>query len=77
TMKEKIAQMAVQLEPIVEVLSNEPHPACPKSLLGLFLLTEAEIDSMAHFYGQSTPHEFTRYYPGSMTWDKEYFAACK
>lgn len=38
------------------------------------LLTEEELDSIAHYYHQSTPGIWTMSYPASMNWDKDFLA---
>ena len=38
------------------------------------LLTEDELDSIAHYYHQSTPGPWSNHYPAPMNWDKEFLA---
>ena len=70
----KIAALRLQLHPLVSVVSGEPHPAFPGTMLQLMLLTERQLDSLAHFYSQSTPDAFTMAYPQPMRWDKRFLA---
>ena len=42
--------------------------------MAFHLLTEAELDSIAHYYHQSTPGPWSEHYPASMNWDKEFLA---
>ena len=58
----------------VPLPSGPPHPAFPKTLLAFHLLTEDELDSIAHHYHQSTPGPWTHHYPALMNWDKGFLA---
>lgn len=42
--------------------------------MAFHLLTEDELDSIAHYYHQSTPGPWSNHYPASMNWDKEFLA---
>ncbi|KAF2199646.1 hypothetical protein GQ43DRAFT_375743, partial [Delitschia confertaspora ATCC 74209] len=44
----------------------------PWFLLQLFLLTEDQLDRMAHYYHQSTPNHYTYKYPVTMGWDPDF-----
>ncbi|OQO00419.1 hypothetical protein B0A48_13768 [Cryoendolithus antarcticus] len=70
----KIATLQLQLAPLVPLPSGPPHPAFPKTLLTFQLLTEDELDSIAHHYHQSTPGPWTMHYPAVMNWDKKFLA---
>lgn len=70
----KIATLQLELAPLVPLASGPPHPAFPKTLLAFHLLTEDELDSIAHHYHQSTPGPWTQRYPALMNWDKEFLA---
>ncbi|KAK0874003.1 hypothetical protein LTS02_000384 [Friedmanniomyces endolithicus] len=70
----KIATLELTLAPLVPLPSGPPHPAFPKTLMAFHLLTEAELDSIAHYYHQSTPGPWSEHYPASMNWDKEFLA---
>jgi len=71
----KIATLQLTLAPLVPLPSGPPHPSFPKTLMAFPLLTEAELDSIAHYYHQSTPGPWTQSYPAQMNWDKEFLAA--
>ena len=73
-LSKKIATLQLELAPIVPLPSGPPHPAFPKTLLAFHLLTEDELDSIAHHYHQSTPGPWTQHYPALMNWDKEFLA---
>ncbi|ORY09454.1 hypothetical protein BCR34DRAFT_487227 [Clohesyomyces aquaticus] len=66
----KIAQMRLTIAPIVHVLSGQSPPEFPSTMLELFLLTEDQLDAMAHYYSQVTPDGFTFNYPQTMDWNR-------
>src|ERR1700742_974945 len=70
----KIATLQLHLAPLVPLPSGSPHPAFPRTLMGFHLLTEDELDSIAHYYHQSTPGPWSNHYPANMNWDKEFLA---
>ncbi|KAM0709425.1 hypothetical protein Q7P35_003463 [Cladosporium inversicolor] len=71
---QKIATLQLELAPLVPLPSGPPHPSFPKTLLAFHLLTEDELDSIAHHYHQSTPGPWTQHYPALMNWDKDFLA---
>lgn len=64
----KIRQMALPLAPLVQLTTGLAHPSFPCTLLNFWLLTESELDDIAHFYHQRTPCAFTEHYPKIMGW---------
>ncbi|KAM3419675.1 hypothetical protein BST61_g3008 [Cercospora zeina] len=70
----KIATLQLRLAPLVPLPAGPPHPAFPKTLMAFHLLTEEELDSIAHYYHQSTPSQWTHHYPATMNWDKDFLA---
>lgn len=74
TLEKKIATLQLRLAPLVPLPTGPPHPAFPKTLMAFHLLTEDELDSIAHYYHQSTPCQWTYHYPATMNWDKEHLA---
>ena len=74
TLVKKIATLQLRLAPLVPLPSGRPHPAFPKTLMAFHLLTEEELDSIAHHYHQSTPGPWSNHYPASMNWDKDFLA---
>ncbi|EGP87303.1 uncharacterized protein MYCGRDRAFT_19289, partial [Zymoseptoria tritici IPO323] len=77
TLAKKIATLQLRLAPLVPLPTGPPHPAFPKTLMAFHLLTEEELDSIAHYYHQSTPGIWTHQYPATMNWDKDFLAAAK
>lgn len=70
----KIATLQLRLAPLIPLPSGPPHHAFPKTLLAFHLLTEDELDSIAHYYHQSTPGPWSDHYPANMNWDKDFLA---
>ncbi|KAK4159163.1 hypothetical protein QBC43DRAFT_132594 [Cladorrhinum sp. PSN259] len=64
----KLSQMSLRLAPLVQLTSGQIHPSFPQTLLSFWLLTEAQLDSLAHFYHQRTPCQWTRHYPCPVYW---------
>jgi len=74
---QKLATLRLPLAPLVPLPSGSPHAAFPRTLLAYHLLTEDELDSIAHYYHQSTPGFWTNQYPENMNWDKGFLNASK
>ena len=70
----KISTLQLTLAPLVPLPSGPPHPAFPRTLMAFHLLTEDELDSIAHYYHQSTPGPWSDHYPSNMNWDKDFLA---
>ncbi|KAI0022217.1 hypothetical protein F4780DRAFT_207686 [Xylariomycetidae sp. FL0641] len=66
--REKLAQMALPLAPLVQLTTGDVHPHFPGTLLGFWLLTDAQLEELAHFYHQRTPCRWTFHYPCPITW---------
>lgn len=66
----KIQQLALPLAPLVQVTSGQVHPSFPATLLHYYLLVDAELEELAHFYHQRTPSVWTSQYPKPMNWEK-------
>jgi hypothetical protein len=64
----KISQLALPLAPLVQLTSGRVHPSFPPTLLHYHLLTDAELDDLAHFYHQRTPCALTAQYPKPVDW---------
>lgn len=74
TLAKKIATLQLSLAPLVPLPSGAPHASFPRTLLSFHLLTEDELDSIAHYYHQSTPGPWSNHYPANMNWDKDFLA---
>jgi hypothetical protein len=75
TLQNKISQMRLTLAPIYPLPQGPPHAAYPSTLLHFWLLTEAQLDSIAQYYHQTSPtNEYQRYYPACMNWDRDFLA---
>ncbi|KAI5866836.1 hypothetical protein GGS23DRAFT_552344 [Durotheca rogersii] len=60
--------MALPLAPLVQLTTGEVHPAFPGTLLHFWLLTDSQLEALAHFYHQRTPCPWTRHYPCPVRW---------
>ncbi|KAK0628421.1 hypothetical protein B0T17DRAFT_491299 [Bombardia bombarda] len=67
--KAKLAQMALPLAPLVQLTTGQVHPAFPSTWLNFWLLTEDQLDALAHFYHQRTPSLWSAHYPCPIVWD--------
>lgn len=67
-LQHKLDQMALNLSPLVQITTGCVHPAFPKTVLHFWLLTDQELESLAHFYHQRTPCHFTGQYPCPVNW---------
>jgi len=64
----KIQHMSLKLAPLVQLTTGLVHPNFPRTLLAFWLLTEDQLDDLAHFYHQRTPCEWTQHYPCPVSW---------
>jgi hypothetical protein len=64
----KLAQMSLQLAPLVQLTTGTVHPAFPRNLLAFWLLTDDQLEQLAHFYHQRTPCAWTAHYPCPISW---------
>ncbi|KAK4042113.1 hypothetical protein C8A01DRAFT_33877 [Parachaetomium inaequale] len=64
----KLTQMSLQLAPLVQLTTGAIHPSFPRTLLAFWLLTDDQLDALAHFYHQRTPCQWTRQYPCPVSW---------
>ena len=64
----KLKQMALPLRPLVEIRGGQVHPAFPTTILNFWLLTDEQLDELAHFYHQRTPSQYSMGYPCPITW---------
>ncbi|KAL1870432.1 hypothetical protein Daus18300_005118 [Diaporthe australafricana] len=66
----KLNSMRLPLAPLVQLTSGQIHPSFPPTLLNFWLLTDAQLDEIAHFYHQRTPCQWTMHYPCPITWQE-------
>ena len=68
-----VAHLSSPLHPLLSVATGKPHPAFPKTLLSYHLLTELQLDNLAHFYHQRTPTTYSFAYPAPVVtrWTRE------
>ncbi|KAL2122477.1 hypothetical protein VTJ04DRAFT_2932 [Mycothermus thermophilus] len=67
----KLQHLSTPLHPLVQITTGQIHPSFPRTLLAFWLLTDAELDDLAHFYHQRTPGPWTGQYPCPVPWRKE------
>ena len=60
--------MRLSLSPLVQITTGEVYPEFPATVLHFWLLTNLQLEAMAHFYHQGTPCEWTDYYPCPVSW---------
>ncbi|MCJ1478484.1 hypothetical protein MMC13_007164 [Lambiella insularis] len=58
-----ITHLRYPLAPLLSITTGTPHPCFPSTLLHYHLLTERQLDDLAHFYHQRTPTTFSFLYP--------------
>ena len=61
--KRRFAHLLRELSPLLSIETGLPHPDFPKTLLQYHLLTEQQLDDLAHFYHQRTPGWYSMGYP--------------
>lgn len=66
---EKLRHMALPIAPLVQLTSGAVHPRFPGTMLAFWLLTDAELEGLAHFYHQRTPGRWSAHYPCPVAWD--------
>ncbi|EJT69081.1 hypothetical protein GGTG_13349 [Gaeumannomyces tritici R3-111a-1] len=67
-LERKLKQMAIPLTPLVQITTGHIHPAFPMTLLNYWLLTDDQLESLAHFYHQRTLSFWTSQYPHPVQW---------
>lgn len=65
----KLDQMRLNLSPLVQITTGFVHPAFPKTVLQFWLLTDYQLEELAHFYHQRTPSHLTGQYPCPVNWN--------
>ncbi|MCJ1414360.1 hypothetical protein MMC32_000686 [Xylographa parallela] len=67
-----LTHLRLPLAPLLSITTGAPHPAFPRTLLHFHLLTEAQLDALAHHYHQRTPSRASFLYPAPVVgrWDR-------
>ena len=65
---EKIRQLALPLQALVQVTTGAAHPDFPRTLLAYWLLTDEQLDDLAAFYHQKVRCDWTLEYPCPVPW---------
>lgn len=68
-LKRKLRDMAIELSPLVQITTGHIHPSFPRKMLQFWLLTDRQLEDMAHFYHQRTPSTWSSHYPCPVTWN--------
>lgn len=68
SLQRKLEQMALPLAPLVQLTTGAVHPSFPTTVLNFWLLTDEQLESLAHFYHQRTPSPWTSQYPCPIEW---------
>ncbi|PHH60329.1 hypothetical protein CDD81_1855 [Ophiocordyceps australis] len=66
----KLQQMALPLSPLVQLTTGAVHPHFPQTVLHFWLLTDAQLESLARFYHQHhcTRGPWSAHYPCPVSW---------
>ncbi|POR31856.1 Uncharacterized protein TPAR_07935 [Tolypocladium paradoxum] len=60
--------MALPLCPLVQLTTGAVHPHFPRTVLQFWLLTDAQLESLATFYHQRSPSPWSAQYPCPVVW---------
>ncbi|CAK7199607.1 hypothetical protein SEUCBS139899_002290 [Sporothrix eucalyptigena] len=69
-LEEKLRHMAQQLHPLVNAGTGAIHPAFPMTIVQFWLLTDDQLNALASFYHQRTPHALKECYPCPVYWPR-------
>ncbi|KAL8666648.1 MAG: hypothetical protein Q9202_001186 [Teloschistes flavicans] len=61
--RRKLSHLSYPLAPLLSITSGISHPSFPTTILAYHLLTEQQLDELAHWYHQRTPGEWSLCYP--------------
>ena len=70
-LRHKLDQMALNLSPLVQITTGQIHPDFPKTVLQFWLLTDQQLEELAHFYHQRTPSFLSAQYPCPVNWSSD------
>lgn len=68
-LQRKLEQMALPLAPLVQLTTGAIHPSFPTTVLNFWLLTDEQLESLAHFYHQTVQCPWSNQYPCPVTWN--------
>ncbi|KAL8922070.1 MAG: hypothetical protein Q9208_005380 [Pyrenodesmia sp. 3 TL-2023] len=61
--RRKLTHLTTALAPLLSITSGTAHPSFPSTILHYHLLTEDQLNELAHHYHQRTPSRFSLCYP--------------
>ncbi|KAI4173096.1 MAG: hypothetical protein LQ343_003206 [Gyalolechia ehrenbergii] len=61
--RRKLTHLATPLAPLLSITSGTTHPSFPSTILNYHLLTEEQLNDLAHHYHQRTPNQWSLCYP--------------
>ncbi|KAI4199431.1 MAG: hypothetical protein LQ346_002569 [Caloplaca aetnensis] len=61
--RRKLTHLSTTLAPLLSITSGTAHPSFPSTILHYHLLTEDQLNELAHHYHQRTPSRFSLCYP--------------
>lgn len=64
----KLLQMALPLSPLVQLTTGAVHPYFPRTVLHFWLLTDAQLETLAAFYHQRSYSPWSALYPCPIRW---------
>ncbi|CAK7266118.1 hypothetical protein SEPCBS119000_001859 [Sporothrix epigloea] len=66
----KLRHMAQTLQPLVNAVTGAVHPDFPLTIFQYWLLNDKQLDALASFYHQRTPHPLKQHYPCPVLWPR-------
>ncbi|KAL9604837.1 MAG: hypothetical protein Q9219_000285 [cf. Caloplaca sp. 3 TL-2023] len=61
--RRKLNHLSTPLAPLLSITAGTPHPFFPATILHYHLLTEDQLNELAHHYHQRTPSRWSLCYP--------------
>ncbi|CAK7266301.1 hypothetical protein SEPCBS57363_002021 [Sporothrix epigloea] len=66
----KLRHMAQTLHPLVHAVTGDVHPYFPLTIFQYWLLNDEQLNALASFYHQRTPHPLKQLYPCPVLWPR-------
>ncbi|CAK7562246.1 MAG: hypothetical protein SEPTF4163_000081 [Sporothrix epigloea] len=66
----KLRHMAQTLHPLVHAVTGDVHPYFPLTICQYWLLNDEQLNALASFYHQRTPHPLKQLYPCPVLWPR-------